>query len=426
MLIELRLRPGQYKLSRMSHDVASHCFLPGALTHRVPHMSLYTIPPTDARTVHRIISALEAACSPYRYLPYTVDGFQRLKSEQGEVVYLRIVPSAELVDFRVELAGRLRSICPSTKTYERQEGFLFHITVAYKLSRDQCERVWSYVDSGTSAAKSPRWYSRVSEFFRALLGSATRMDECPSTQPYLPLDALRVTLLADNQHILREYDLGSQRLLNRSQALDRHTWQATLRNYRISRGMEVESEGADGDTFLISDLHLHHANIIDYCARPFASVDDMNRTLVANWCKTVRDKRIYFLGDLSFGRGARPATYWLPILSGQKRYIRGNHESSVPESVPMDELNYGGQRFVLIHDPRGLPETYRNRDGWLIHGHTHNNNLRDYPFINGVNRTINVSAEVVNYCPVSIEHLVSLGLDRIKRMDTVDSQPEYW
>lgn len=31
--------------------------------------------------------------------------------------------------------------------------------------------------------------------------------------------------------------------------------------------------------YLISDLHLDHANVIDYCDRPFDSVEEMNETL---------------------------------------------------------------------------------------------------------------------------------------------------
>ena len=32
-----------------------------------------------------------------------------------------------------------------------------------------------------------------------------------------------------------------------------------------------------------SDLHLGHANIIQYTGRPFADVDEMNRALIEGW-----------------------------------------------------------------------------------------------------------------------------------------------
>jgi calcineurin-like phosphoesterase family protein len=34
--------------------------------------------------------------------------------------------------------------------------------------------------------------------------------------------------------------------------------------------------------YLISDLHLDHAKIIDYCDRPFEDVAEMNETFVGN------------------------------------------------------------------------------------------------------------------------------------------------
>ena len=40
-------------------------------------------------------------------------------------------------------------------------------------------------------------------------------------------------------------------------------------------------------TWIWSDLHLHHKNIIRYCHRPFQSVEAMNEALLAAWKQTV-------------------------------------------------------------------------------------------------------------------------------------------
>ena len=108
--------------------------------------------------------------------------------------------------------------------------------------------------------------------------------------------------------------------------------------------------------YLISDLHLDHSNIIHYCARPFLSsnVNEMNSVLVENWNHVIRNSNtVYFLGDLTFGRGARPAEYWLSKLNGKIQFVRGNHEYSVNNSHEYAILNYRDHLFLLVHSKSG-------------------------------------------------------------------------
>ena len=83
----------------------------------------------------------------------------------------------------------------------------------------------------------------------------------------------------------------------------------------------------------------------------------------------------------------------------------------------------------MVHDPNEMQEELQRwvkaNNAWVIHGHHHNNNLRAHPFINGAARSINVSAEVVGYRPVSLTYLLSLNLNTIARMDTVGSIPQH-
>lgn len=79
-------------------------------------------------------------------------------------------------------------------------------------------------------------------------------------------------------------------------------------------------------TFYTSDLHFGHANIIQYCNRPYASVNEMNDALVANWNSVVGEGDIvYVLGDFAMNRGA--ALHWVSKLNGSKVLIIGNHDS---------------------------------------------------------------------------------------------------
>jgi calcineurin-like phosphoesterase family protein len=239
---------------------------------------------------------------------------------------------------------------------------------------------------------------------------------------YLPMCALRVTFLNNQSKIICEYDLLQKRLLSRQEALSRRGWQKTLELFRLEKGME-NCKDDKKSTYLIGDLHLDHANIINYCARPFlfSDVEEMNNVLIDNWNNTVRNNPIYFLGDLSFGRGSRPAYYWLGKLKGDIHFIRGNHETGVKNSKEYEILRYKNHKFLLVHDPDNLPIKW---DGWIIHGHKHNNDMKNYPFINGEKKTINVGVELLNYKPIDLDFIISLKPDSIKRMELVDSKPE--
>jgi len=76
----------------------------------------------------------------------------------------------------------------------------------------------------------------------------------------------------------------------------------TQKEYRISSGMELTQPKPHPtkSEFVISDLHLNHANIISYCKRPFDSVREMNQVLIKNWNYVVKpDDIVYFVGDMT-------------------------------------------------------------------------------------------------------------------------------
>ena len=78
--------------------------------------------------------------------------------------------------------------------------------------------------------------------------------------------------------------------------------------------------------YYISDLHIGHDNAIKYDGRPFADINEMNNTIIANWNDRVQhDDTVYILGDFIWGK----ENEWQPIvemLSGNKVLIRGNHD----------------------------------------------------------------------------------------------------
>lgn len=51
-----------------------------------------------------------------------------------------------------------------------------------------------------------------------------------------------------------------------------------------------------------SDTHFDHANVIEYCKRPFSNVEEMNEAMIRNWNKRVMpEDTIFHLGDFHLG-----------------------------------------------------------------------------------------------------------------------------
>lgn len=156
-------------------------------------------------------------------------------------------------------------------------------------------------------------------------------------------------------------------------------------------------------TYVIADTHFNHANIIRYCHRPFTDVNDMNRCLVSNWNKVVKDgDLVFFLGDWGMNSGEYPLKHWIEQLNGNIVNIKGSHDHRI-DAILSQKLVFRGIKYLLIHNPM---MAYGKGFDWLIHGHLHNNDIINYPFINYSKKTINVSVELINYRPISIEALL--------------------
>lgn len=150
-----------------------------------------------------------------------------------------------------------------------------------------------------------------------------------------------------------------------------------------------------------ADLHLDHKNIIRYCHRPFESIEQMNMVLIKNWNETISpDNTAFFLGDLCKGDPRR----WLGQLNGKITFILGSHDHRLNGlAIPHYTLQAGEETLLLIHNPRHAP---RDFDGWVIHGHFHNNDLRHHPFINPRRRRVNISVELTGYKPISLYEIL--------------------
>lgn len=154
--------------------------------------------------------------------------------------------------------------------------------------------------------------------------------------------------------------------------------------------------------WLVSDTHFGHHNIIQYCNRPFGSVEEMNAHLVAEWNKVVKPHdKVYHLGDFVINK---KHIHIGKMLNGKKRLVIGNHDPL--HSNLQDYLDAGFEAFygsvekfkglVLSHIPVH-PNSIR-RWGSCVHGHIHDKSLTD-------NRYVNVCVEATGYRPLSLEEV---------------------
>ncbi|WP_226023701.1 metallophosphoesterase [Halomicrobium salinisoli] len=170
--------------------------------------------------------------------------------------------------------------------------------------------------------------------------------------------------------------------------------------------------------YLASDLHLDHGNIIDYCDRPFDSVEAMNAALVERWNDVVDPgDEVLFGGDLTISSDAADLLGWLEELDGEFAFLLGNHDGTVLEGLDgVDffehyQFERDGRRFYAVHDPADAPGSV---DGWLLHGHHHNNWPDEFPFVDPEACRVNLSVELLGYRPLSMDDLVTY-LDRDER-----------
>ena len=97
--------------------------------------------------------------------------------------------------------------------------------------------------------------------------------------------------------------------------------------------------------FFTADTHFNHANIINFCKRPFSDVIHMNETIIKNWNSKVNyDDEIYILGDITISRSGLEANKILERLNGKKYLIKGNHD------VYIDDIEFNESYFEWIKD----------------------------------------------------------------------------
>ena len=166
--------------------------------------------------------------------------------------------------------------------------------------------------------------------------------------------------------------------------------------------------------FFTADTHFGHRNILALCNRPFATIEEMNETMIDRWNDRVSGAdTVYIVGDMFFR--CSDAETILKRLRGKKRLIVGNHDSSWINKVDLNryfisvdnllEISDGKHALTLCHYP--LLTWKHARKSFMIHGHIHADMTADYfPLLCSRPNVLNAGVDVNGFAPVAVDELV--------------------
>jgi calcineurin-like phosphoesterase family protein len=137
-------------------------------------------------------------------------------------------------------------------------------------------------------------------------------------------------------------------------------------------------------TWITSDLHFGHKNIMTFCPvtreRFRNDVSYMTEAMIEEWNARVEPiDTVYILGDVAFMSGF-DASLVMMRLNGRKILVEGNHDRKTLMDVNFRkqfaevhqylQINYDGHRIAMFHYP--IAEWDQMHRGALhFHGHLH-------------------------------------------------------
>lgn len=185
--------------------------------------------------------------------------------------------------------------------------------------------------------------------------------------------------------------------------------------------------------FVTSDHHFGHENIIRYCNRPFADIDEMDNAMVDKWNEVVgKDDIVYHLGDFTLGNIELAHRYFVSlngrinILSytwhHDRRWLPNGFGllSQYTDRPGLDRVNICSPMVVLeidmnethplaitlCHYPlRSWDRSHFN--SWHLYGHTHSSDDNAFG-----GYCLNVGVDCLNFYPISLSSIMAIMLDK--------------
>lgn len=175
----------------------------------------------------------------------------------------------------------------------------------------------------------------------------------------------------------------------------------------------------ESGVFFTSDTHFGHSKIIDYCKRPFSSIEEHDKALIQNWNNTVgRDDTVFHLGDFAYGNSQFISNI-IKQLNGNIILIKGNHDlrnmnptlyNMFSDAVYQASILIDKQTVYLNHFPflcfeHGDINLYKGNYNIQLFGHVHSGPLTSSKDVSRLNilfpTQYDVGVDNNNFTPIS-------------------------
>lgn len=153
-----------------------------------------------------------------------------------------------------------------------------------------------------------------------------------------------------------------------------------------------------------ADNHFGHESIIALSARPFATVEEMDEAMIANWNAVVaKGDNVWHVGDFAHRIDLKRKRAIFSRLNGSKHLVPGNHDDADTLGLSwasigqIRDIKVEGQRLVLCH--YGLRTWPGSRRGAIhLYGHSHGT-------LPGNSQCLDVGVDCWGFRPVTLAEI---------------------
>jgi len=166
--------------------------------------------------------------------------------------------------------------------------------------------------------------------------------------------------------------------------------------------------------FFTADQHFGHANIRTYCARPFASTQEMDEEIIKRHNEVVReDDTVIHAGDTTLKKSYQETMKYVSQLNGTNIFLIGSHDSWLKGSnhpYIWEKMIEGVYIVVCHYAMRVWPRSHYG--SWQLYGHSHGK-------LQPVGKQYDIGVDNNNFYPVSFEQLKEIMRDKSDNFNMV-------